>query len=106
MAKAKKSTNFEERYLDSLEDKIDGVDGKLDKLTTEQRKGFKNMDKRVGDIEEVVFPKHKETIQELPSVWRDPQVIKLFTIIATAILILLLIYAGLKGVSLPRGIFG
>lgn len=98
MAKKQQTSNdFEKRYFDQME-------GQFKELRKYIGDEFKDVKKRVGKLEDKVFPVQQETIQQLPPIWRDPQIIKLGTYTIIAIIILLIIYAGLKGIALPKGV--
>jgi uncharacterized membrane protein len=98
--------DFEKRYFDQIDggfkdikEDIKEVRDELHANTTETRR----ISSRVTKLETRVFPGVPETMQKLPPFWRDPQIIKLFTYVTVAVVILLAIFAGLSGISLPKG---
>lgn len=108
MAAKKQSRTFEDRFFDQLEEKFDQlkdeikvVGAKTDKIG----KSIQRNNRRLGRVESAVFPKKKETIQQLPPIWRDAQIIKLATLTIVAVIVFLVIFAGIKGISLPKGLF-
>lgn len=99
--------DFEQRYFDQLEENAKAIRGDIASLSKEVQKvgsTTNSIDKRLIKVEDKVFPAQKETVSQLPSPWRDPQVLKLLSYIAIAIVVGLIIFAGLKGIALPKGI--
>jgi len=100
--------DFEDRFFTLLEGTIQGIDKKVDKLgsslqdnTNETRK----INSRVAKLENTVFPSQtQQTAQDLPSWWRDPNIIKLLSLVFGAIIIILTLYAALKGIKVPGGL--
>jgi len=101
-------SDFEDRFFTLLEGTIQGIDKKVDKLgsslqdnTNETRK----INSRVAKLENTVFPSQtQQTAQDLPSWWRDPNIIKLLSLVFGAIIIILTLYAALKGIKVPGGL--
>lgn len=123
MSAAKKTpSDFEDRFFDLLENTIKGIDKKVDKISDDQatnsaetRKVYNQVmrqDERIKQLEKIVkalnkavFPEHIAQPSDLPAWYRDPNLIKLFSLIFGAIILLVALFAGLKGIKLP-GIFG
>lgn len=111
--------NYKELYEQQKDKQIaDGftdLKGDIKDLSNETKQNTRHLEKingrlsRVEDkqkvIEDEVFPDKPETVQQLPSLWRDPQVIKLAIILATAIVLSIIVFASLKGINLPKGLF-
>lgn len=107
----KTENDFENRFFDLLETTIEGVDKKVDKIDAAQAKQAesqrrledtqKTVSHRLGRLERKVFPNTPSTVQQLAPFWRDPAIIKLFTLIAAAIFVFLVIIAGLRGYKIP-----
>lgn len=89
----KQNEELESQLLGLLKGTIGGMDKKIAKNT-----------RRIDILEDEVFPKQPQNVQQLPSWWRDPALIKLFTLIVGAAILILFIIASLKGIKLP-GIF-
>lgn len=87
--------DFEGRFFDQLNDnfkrleaQIGGISAELKSNTDTTEEGFKAVNSRIGDLESEVFGKRKKTtVEGLPPVWRDPQIIRLVTILAVIVLI-------------------
>lgn len=90
--KRRSKNDLENQLLGLLENTMGGMDGKIDRL-----------DRRVGKLEDEIFPKIIKPSQ-LPPWYRDPAIIKLLTLVVGAVLVVLFIVAALKGIKLP-GIF-
>lgn len=82
-----------------LKDDISEVKGEV----KEFRKEFNG---RIKKVERKVFPDVPQTVQQLPPFYRDPQIVKLLIYLALALLVGLIVFAGLKGIALPKGILG
>lgn len=99
--------DFEDRFFTLLEGTIQGIDHKVDQLgndlkvnTNETRK----INSRVAKLENTVFPTAPtQTVKDLPTWWRDPNIIKLLSLVFAAIIIILTLFAALKGIKLPGG---
>lgn len=97
--------HYFEKYLDENFKDIKADIKEVKDEVNQVKNHVKRTNDRVGKLEDKVFPKPKETVGQLPPIWRDPQIIKLVTYFVIFGIILAVIYAGLKGFSLPKGIF-
>ena len=101
--------DFEKRYFDQMEGNFNEIKGGIREVKDETKSitgHVSKINKRLIKVENRVFPPaQQETVSQLPPLWRDPQVIKLLTFITVALIILLIIYAGIRGIELPKGIF-
>ena len=88
--------DFEGRFFDQLDDNFKRLEGQINDVSDELKvntkttqDGFKAVNDRLGPLEDEVFGKRKKTsIEGLPPVWRDPQILRLATIGAVILLIL------------------
>lgn len=99
-AARKKPEDFEGRYFDMVEASMEGMDKKIDRLDGT----VTSLTKKVGKLENEVFPNQPQNAKDLPKWYRDPAVIKLLTLVAGAIILITSLAAALLGKSLP-GIF-
>lgn len=97
--------HYFEKYLDENFKDIKSDIKEVKNEVVQVKNHAKTTNDRIVRIEDKVFPKEKETVSQLPPIWRDPHVIKLLTYFVIFCIILLVIYAGLKGYALPKGIF-
>lgn len=96
--------SFEDRFFDQLQESFKDIKDDIKELNATAKVNTRHLEKlngRLAKVETEVFPVRKETVSQLPPLWRDPQVLKIITILAVAIVFLLVIYAGLKGIKLP-----
>lgn len=103
----KKSGDFENRFFDLLEGTIEGIDKKVDRLSEDTKNNTTGINKvatRIGRLENVVFPEQILSTKDLPAWYRDPAVIKLLTLVAGAVVLLISLIAALFGAKLP-GVF-
>lgn len=84
------------RTLDKIHYQTRKTNGRVDLLEAE----LKPLAKQMAEVQDEVFPKIKN-VKQLPPFWKDPQIIKLLTYIIIALIILLSIIAGLKGINIP-----
>lgn len=90
---ARKSANdrlydlFEDNFQ-SLGENLERVQKELQSNTRKTDKGFEQINGRIQKIEKKVFPDEPTKVSELPPWYRDTKIIKLFTYIALAFLIL------------------
>lgn len=99
--------DFEKRYFDALDENFKDIKDDVKEVRDEQREILRHVQKvngRLSKVEDKVFPAHQETIQQLPSVWRDPQVLKVLSILGVGIVLALVVFAGLRGIPLPAGL--
>lgn len=99
--------DFERRYFDALDENFSDIKGDIREVKNDTREISKQVQKinsRVAKLEDKVFPAHQETIQQLPSVWRDPQVLKVLSTLGIGLVLVLIIFAGLRGIPLPAGL--
>lgn len=86
--------NFKDIKDDIREVKVD---------TREITRHVEKINGRLTRVESKVFPR-AETSGQLVPFYRDPQVLRLLSILAVGVVLMLVIYAGLKGISIPTGI--
>jgi hypothetical protein len=96
--------DFEKRYFDQLDKRFDAIDDSIKANTEATEKGFKAVNGQINRLNKAVFPEVKETVQQLPSVWRDPQVLKIIGGLVTLATIAAVIVAALTGANL-KGLF-
>jgi hypothetical protein len=119
MSPSKKDTSdYENRFFSLLQDTIEGIDNKVDKLSTDVRdvgeaerktstQVFRLSDRveanrvRLDVLERAIPDKTVASVKELPHWWRDPSVIKLLSLVVGAIIVIVSLYAGLKGIKVP-----
>lgn len=97
--------HYFEKYLDENFKDIKSDIREVKNEVLQVKNHAKTTNDRVGKLEDKVFPKPKETVQQLPPIWRDPQIIKLLTYFIIFGIVVAVIYAGLRGFALPKGIF-
>lgn len=95
MTAKRKTANAQDKYDDLVLDYIKDISRDLKENTKET----KLINSRVYKLESKVFSK-KDSIEQLVPFWRDAAVLKLLSIVAIGGVILLVIYAGLKGIDL------
>lgn len=93
--------DFENRYFNALDQRFDSLDKSIAANTKATEEGFKAVNGRLNRVEKKVFPEQPQTIQQLPPIWKNPELIKLFTYIVAFFLVAAVIYASLKGIKLP-----
>lgn len=123
-----KSDYQQERYDKLLLSTIEGIDEKTDGLVKEVAKqgielknntketkilsgrvettngNVKELQTRVIEINKVVFPETPVKAKDLDDWYRDPKILSLLKLVGGIILVVLVIYAALKGIPLPGGI--
>jgi hypothetical protein len=103
--------NYKELYEQAEKKQIaDGfadLKGDIKKLDDKQDITNRHLEKvngRLTKVEEKVFPSVPQTVQQLPSIWRNPELLKLAVGIVGFLTLCAVIYAGLKGIKLPGGL--
>lgn len=66
---------------------------------------LKTAEGEINVLKGEIFPPKKETVGQLPPIWRDPQLVRLAIYLVIFGIIVAVIYAGLKGLNLPKGLF-
>lgn len=100
----KQPNSFEKRYFDQLDRRFDSIDKAVETNTQTTEKGFRALGGRVGKLEKKVFPDQPQTVAELPSVWRNPEIRKIALYFAVALLVIALVAANLTATKLPGGL--
>lgn len=88
-SKKKQNEELESQLLGLLKGTIGGMDKKIDRI-----------DKRIGRLENAVFP-NVAPQEPLPPWYRDTALLKLLTLVVAALIIVLTIIASLHGIRLP-----
>jgi hypothetical protein len=112
----KDTSDYENRFFSLLQDTIEGIDSKVDKLSTDVR-DFKEEQNALStrvvrlndkvDVNSIKIgiledgSKMATSVKDLPHWWRDPSVIKLLSLVVGAVIVIVSLYAGLKGIKVP-----
>lgn len=96
MATKRKNSDFEERYLDQLEGKLNEVHDSVKQNSRITSEGFTRLNGRVTKLENVVLNEHPPPpkISELPPIWNDPLIRRSIYYFTLAILLGVAAWAG------------
>ncbi len=95
---------YEDQKDKQISDGFDDIKGDIKEVRDELRSNTNETRKingRLSKVEDKVFPGKPATPDKLPPFYKDPALIKLLTLIATAIVVLLLLVASFRGVKIP-----